>query len=591
MASNENGNPPNGGGDESENDINFTFSDIPILGKSPDDKREDFSFEKFKEPPKQKKTPKPAFSKDNTDHLTAYTQILKHESNDMPVNEERKKVSLRRNTPPPSEDPLQAPLAEDVLADEQMVVKGKSSAKKKKALVVVLALVVLVALGGGAYVFLFSGGSEPASEASPRPPTPKAPPQKVAEKKPASTKNDGAKGQTASGETEKADGTDTQVAETSEDPAERMEREALGDLKAVLKTGDPKVIKKVFTQILEEYPRNASLQLKAQRLLFDKRLNELAEDIYGDWVKKKAHSHLANYLYAKTLKDQDEALAYYQKCIDKEPSFLPPYMKVTDYYRNKRDWEKVSDVCAKCLRHAADLRETRDLMTLAKFRLGRGEEALIDYEKYLRESNHSPSEIGARLVKFAQYLPDPTQARRHLNALSVDPAYMGRHAYYSIRQKAIYGELSDNDFKGLYPQDAREYHILYLLGNKRNKEVLMMPTPPEDFPDFWKVYLDWLRDGEFWKAQANTIMRKHREDPHDVRRLIASMWLGKTSADKAREQLDKIAPEEVPLLYFMLGELYRKERNRMKAKVMFQKALKYQHSPYRLLTKRYLKKH
>jgi tetratricopeptide (TPR) repeat protein len=146
------------------------------------------------------------------------------------------------------------------------------------------------------------------------------------------------------------------------------------------------------------------------------------------------------------------------------------------------------------------------------------------------------------------------------------------------------------DFKDYYPSNIREFHIIYLLSNGRNKKVKLLPTPPKDFPDFWKVFLGWKANNHDWKLNAIKLEKKYKDGKNRIKSIIARLWLERITPEEAVEKLNEINPEDEALFYFSIAEYYRKLKKKKLAKEYYKKALKPPGNIYKSLIKYYREK-
>jgi hypothetical protein len=199
-----------------------------------------------------------------------------------------------------------------------------------------------------------------------------------------------------------------------------------------------------------------------------------------------------------------------------------------------------------------------------------GTSALRAYEEYLVRLEVPRAEALPELLTLSQFLPTSASAEALLAEMAGLPEMADLYRRELIRTKLIYQQLTDQDFLGNYPRELRECHILYLLGQGRLGEILMMPTPKEDFPEFWKVFLCWRQGIDVWRDNALQLRAKHPDDP--LIEAATGLWLRTLTPDAAAAFLPRIPAEQKPVLVLMIAERYRTEGNRTKARIEFLRA-------------------
>jgi hypothetical protein len=204
----------------------------------------------------------------------------------------------------------------------------------------------------------------------------------------------------------------------------------------------------------------------------------------------------------------------------------------------------------------------------------------------------SKGKIAVYLLKIAQLTPSPVYSQKYLEMLKKDPKMSSEYKIYAIKHKAIYGKLHESDFDDTFiiSKQIRQERMLFLLSKGRDMEVAMMPTPPEDFPDFWKIFLGWRKNDNNWKDNAEKLVEKYRNKDDKTYSVIVSVWLGNLKADEARNMKLNTSVEKEPLLFFALAEYFKKKKSFMKTKVLYRKALKQSPNPYKNVIEFYQKK-
>lgn len=331
-------------------------------------------------------------------------------------------------------------------------------------------------------------------------------------------------------------------------------------------------IKTDLPAMLEKNYSNLDFSRDVQDVLKGSASDEFKTEIFRT-VYDKNKDAVSEYLYGRALGNSPVAKDYFQAAIKKNPLFDSAWFEMGKCFMHERNWKSAVESFSKTAEIDKFNMEARFLLDLSRLYKGDGEPAVKDYENYLGERNGMDEKGMMKLLSLAQRLDDPKLSGEYLKMIQANPALKKQHMFAEIKNKFMYGSLSDADFIDGFPGQSRQIYILYLLSNSRESEVLNLITPPEDFPDFWKVFLCWKKDVPGWKENAELLVEKHKKSGQKALELIASMWLDKLSPDTLREFASKIPYEDEPIFYWMLAEKYLKDNNKTKAKVCFSAAL------------------
>ncbi len=369
---------------------------------------------------------------------------------------------------------------------------------------------------------------------------------------------------------------------------DKLKTESATDfLKMLLSCGNLVKFTQEYKKAMALYPKDFAMHRTIFENLIENGQEILALDSYNEWWTAKGDP-VAGYLYARTLglfsyrsidATHEDAIPIYKKVTDMNPLFFEAFLELGYLYTMERSLENAEHSYSECVRIKPDDRNARHLLAFAKERTGKGEEAVDEYEKYLRTLNLQPEEIAAVLIELAQKLEKPEYARKYLEDLGKNPKYADEHKVQTIKFKLIYGKPNDNDFADPYPKAARKFHEYFLLSKGRNNDVLLMPIPPDEFPDFWKLFILWKNNKPGWQEGMNTLITKNKNEKDATYKIIADMWNGKKSPDEARKFLNKVHPDNEPLFLLMLAEKYRRDNVASKAKVCYQKAASERRNP------------
>lgn len=342
-------------------------------------------------------------------------------------------------------------------------------------------------------------------------------------------------------------------------------------VKLVIGTGKADRLESDYIKVLNAHPNDIILHKRLQNCLSSSGHDKLCLEIYSKWWAARSNDTFAEYLYARALGNTESAKGHYLALLKLNPEFHDAYFELGHLYTMERDWYKAEEAYSRYVSLRPENEKARYLLALIKLHLGKGEKAIDEYENFLKKVKVRDSERALKVINLVQKLSNPAMAEKYLEDIKQDPKLQEQYRFQELKTKFIYGKVSEEDFSGTYPKSAREYHILYLLSNGKSREVLLMTTPPEEFPDFWKVFLCWEEGIASWEQNAELLISKNKK--HDPLSVIAALWLGKITPDEVRKMVDSFHPDSESLLYFMIAEKYKKDGNTIKAKVCYLKAL------------------
>ncbi|GEM_PF-5273532 len=358
-------------------------------------------------------------------------------------------------------------------------------------------------------------------------------------------------------------------------------------LKMLVASGNFTKFKTEYKKAIELFPKDQAMHQAVYDSLVENGQDKLAFEIYSDWWSSKGDS-CAGFLYAKSLGAMpDEVIEIYNKLIKKNPDFFEALYELGYFYMLKRDWAKSEKAYADCVRLKPKDRNLNQLLAIAKIRNGKGEEAISEYDKFLTGLGLSEEDKAMDLVNLASMLTSSAPMEKYLNVLKNSSKYANEYKVQFLKYKLIHGKASESDFSGEYPKGARIYHEYYLLSKGKTNDVLLMTVPPDEFPDFWKIFIMWRSDMSGWQDLMDALIAKNKGRNDATYGIIAALWNGKLSADDAKKYVEKIHPDNETLFYFMLAERYRKDKVPIKAKVSYQRAISDKMNPISAIAERY----
>ncbi|HBC85911.1 MAG TPA: hypothetical protein DCZ94_03045 [Lentisphaeria bacterium] len=344
-------------------------------------------------------------------------------------------------------------------------------------------------------------------------------------------------------------------------------------LKMLVVSGNLTKFKAEYKKAIGLFPKDFPMHQAVYDSLVENGQDKLAFEIYSEWWSERNET-CGGYFYGKSLGAMpDEVIDIYTRLAKKDPDFFEVLYDLGYFYMLKRDWPNSEKNYAECVRLRPNDRSLQQLLAVARIRNGKGDEALDGYEKLLSGLNISEEEKASDLIDIACRLPSPARMEKYLGVLKGNPKYADEYKTQLMKFKLIYGKPDDSDFAEPYPKAARIYHEYYLLSKGRTNEVLLMTVPPDEFPDFWKIFILWRNDKPGWQEGMDALVAKNKAKKDAIYGIIASLWNGKLQPDDAKKHIEKIHPDNETLFYLMIAERYRKDKISIKGKVAYQRAV------------------
>lgn len=363
---------------------------------------------------------------------------------------------------------------------------------------------------------------------------------------------------------------------------------SLDFLKMLASCGNFQKFNAEYKKTMELYPKDFTLHRTIFEILIDNGMEILALDTFKEWWNLKKEDYAGGYLYAKALgifayrtidTPNEDPIPILKKVTELNPQFFDAFLELGYLYTMERNWGSAEQAYSECVKIKPNDRNARNLLALTKERAGKEDEAAEEYGKYIETLNLPPAERASELIEIAMRLQKNALAEKCLEELGKSPKHADEFKIQTIKFKLIYGKPDDNDFADTYPKAGRKFHVCYLLSKGRNNEVLRMTVPPDEFPDFWKLFILWKIDKSGWQEGIEALISKNKNVKDATYRLIADIWNGKKTPDEARKLLNKIHPDNESLIFLILAEKCRKDNLSSKAKVFYQKAASERQNP------------
>ncbi len=308
--------------------------------------------------------------------------------------------------------------------------------------------------------------------------------------------------------------------------------------------------------------------LKAiQNLLNRTGKTTLSAEIFSELWAKNPESAVCEYLYARSLDPLDSAIEYYSLAVKRKPDFQDALLDLGKCLISHRRYLEAEDILLKARQMNPDGLTINQNLFLSRFYRDRNSKTLLEYRKFLESKKIG--KIPLLLMEYAQMLDDPSYSESLL--LELEKSDKKAEQFWRIRHDLIYWNAPEKHFSEYYPPEARELYVLYLLSKGKQRDVLLLPTPPDKFPDFWKVFILWRSGMEGWEDMALAFYEKHKAN--SSLNMISMMILGKNDPDDAKRQIYRVEQEYEALFFLVMAEQYRKARLRIKAQVSYSKAL------------------
>ncbi len=338
-------------------------------------------------------------------------------------------------------------------------------------------------------------------------------------------------------------------------------------LRLTLESSSDIIIKDRVETVIAARKDNYHLLRSIQDLLVNGGKSTLSAEIFsGIWAKDHENPTF-EYLYARSLDPMESAIEYYNSAISRNPSFgdaLLDLGKCLIAHRRYRDAEAALERAVKLnpSSHEANMN-----LFLSRFYESRSLDAIKTYHRFLESAK--ASNIAQTLLKYAQQIADPSYSDSLVSELEAAGDKQAR--YWRIRHDLVYSKDPARHFSEYYPPEARELYIAFLMGRGKLKDVLLLPTPPDKFPEFWKVFIMWRGESDGWEGLVATLQEKNKSNGSlDV---LSQLMLGKLDPEEARKQIYRVSQDWEPLFYLVLAERYRKMGQKIRSKVCYAKAL------------------
>lgn len=334
---------------------------------------------------------------------------------------------------------------------------------------------------------------------------------------------------------------------------------------------NPKMQRACGNILSKEYLDDMNIQIKIRDILLKNNKKALASYIFKKQVKQFPQSDIANYMYATVAPSAKLKQEYCFRAIKINTSFYDANLALGESYCLENRWEEGIKMFQKASLLRPKDNRPQHRMAIAKIRSTKSDLGLIEYSKFLDAMNFSEEFKLRELLLVSQYLLTDAMALKYLNLMTKIPSMKKFMDREFIKTKLLYGTLKESDFTGKSGREIKQYYIIFLLGKGEVNKVMMLPILKSEFPDFWKVFICWRKKIISWRKNSKLLILKNPDNK--IYKLASLLWQNEISINDVEKQIQNIEYGKRPLIYFMIAERYRKNRNKIKASIFYHTAM------------------
>ena len=355
----------------------------------------------------------------------------------------------------------------------------------------------------------------------------------------------------------------------------RLDKQYLEQIIDLAIASDYKKQKELVLKFLKLFPNDFDMHIRIQNKLISTQKSSFLLNIYSDYWTQDPNSPLANFLRGKAIRTNPQlAKKYYQKAIRLKSDFSQARIELGKIYINEKKWKEAENLFEFSINIDKKNHELHFYYALASFKNGKGPIAIKEYADFLNNLNLSPQVIALKLLPLAFLLPTPEKTDALLHTLEQNPKYLKQYKILKAKRYLIFPEKNTDAFNVKNPRgQLREYCILNLLRQGKIRQVLMMQTPKDEFPEFWKIFIARRKNMKTWRPMAKKFLEKHKNDTKLTQKVIMKLWLGELTPQIIENKLSTIPYAQKPLMLFILAEEYKNLNNTPKSKIRYRKAL------------------
>jgi len=352
-----------------------------------------------------------------------------------------------------------------------------------------------------------------------------------------------------------------------------------------------KKLKKFTLDLLELFPDNIDLHLKNQQYLIKNEPSKFVLDVYSEYWTKFPASPLANFLRGKAMQNSPSlAKKYYSEAIRLQSDFSHARIELGILYLNEQKWQDAERLFKFSLKLDEQNQDLQRFYAIAKLKNNGKNDAVAQYADFLKSKKISEQKQAVELLPLALMLRKPDMTDQLLSKLEKSKKFHSEYKLFKAQRYLIFPGKQSDAFSGAPMRGKfREFCILDMLRRGKLKQVLMMPTPREEFPEFWKIFLARRKNLKSWKKSAEEFLKKPKNNTNTSLKLIVKLWLGQINVAAAEKKMDIIPFDKHALFLFMLADEYKRMKNHPKSTIRYRKAFAYDRNIYTDVIKYFMK--
>ena len=389
---------------------------------------------------------------------------------------------------------------------------------------------------------------------------------------------------------------------TQHPPSSREKEEDSAAFMKLLKNAkaDEVVIRNRLSRFFRRYPDDLEFHRSLIRELNRTGRQETARTACLQALEENPRSYAANMLAATLYASPEDAVRYLERASALTLDSEEPYLRLMELHESRRDWRKVMETADSMLFTRPDHFHALTKKTEAAIRAGADASgALRSLRDHCRNRNFPPEETALHVLPLAQMFSQEELSSELLKDLGRAAAGSRRdltdeYRRFSIYHSLAFGTPADPDvLRNFHSAETRVALILYYVSMKDFSSAFLIPTPPKEFPDFWKIFIAWYQGDRTWEVNAKTLLSRYETSISPGGGTVPSLldfWQGKIGHDELRMRAETVPAAEEPLLYFILALDAERKGRHPTANVLYAKAMGANPGIYRTLIKNFMGK-
>ncbi len=361
---------------------------------------------------------------------------------------------------------------------------------------------------------------------------------------------------------------------------------------------DETILSNRLKRFFRQYPDDLEFHRSLVRELNRTGRAEMARTVCLQALEENPRSYAANMLAATLYASPEDAVRYLERASALTLDSEEPYLRLMELHESRRDWRKVMETADSMLFTRPDHFHALTKKTEAAIRAGADASgALRSLRDHCRNRNFPPEETALHVLPLAQMFSQEELSSELLKDLGRAAAGSRRDLIDEYRRFAIYHSLAfgtpaDPDvLRNFHSAETRVALILYYVSMKDFSSAFLIPTPPKEFPDFWKIFIAWYQGDRTWEVNRKALLARYESSAR--RGTVSSLldfWQGKITHDELRMRAETVPAADEPLLYFILAIDAERKGRHPTANVLYAKAMGAHPGIYRTLIKNFMEK-